>query len=223
MELPKEERSSLSSGKTVEMEIIMKKAIIFLLVLCMIVSVVVLPATAEEAVDGMVADLDFNTFETADLKSYNLSNGVLVNLQRSGDWLPSNAEIVEDDGVTHITHQPKGPSRDWVSDPRCSLPQSVTVRLPEPRDASEVRVVFDSDFFLPRIWVHHRVPTTLARSYKVETSSDGIEWEPLADVARNVRRLAVHRFASRKVLALRVTVRETYGDESARIFEIGLW
>lgn len=132
-------------------------------------------------------------------------------------------KIVEDDGVTHITHQPKGPSREWASDPRCSLPQSVTVRLPEPRDASEVRVVFDSDFFLPRIWVHHRVPTTLARSYKVEATSDGVKWETIADIPRNVRRLAVHRFAARKVLALRVTVRETYGDESARIFEIGLW
>ena len=150
----------------------------------------------------------------------NVVDGVLRTFpDRDGDIV----RIIEDDGVDHVTHMPKGPSHAWVSDPRRALPQSVVVRLSEPREASEVRVVFDSDFFLPRYWVHHRLPTTLARAYSVETSADGMSWERVADVPRNVRRLAVHRFASRKVLAVRVTVRETYGDESARVFEIGLW
>ena len=132
-------------------------------------------------------------------------------------------KIVEDTGYGYVAHQPKGESREWVSDPRRALPQSVTVRLPEPREASEVRVVFDSNFFLPSIWVHHKVPTTLARSYEVEVSPDGERWESVADVERNTRRMAVHGFSARKVAAIRVTVRETYGDASARVFEIGLW
>jgi hypothetical protein len=63
----------------------------------------------------------------------------------------------------------------------------------------------------------------LARSYKVETSQDGTDWELVADVKVNKRRLAVHRFAARKVRDVRVTVTETYGDPSARVFEIGVW
>ena len=131
--------------------------------------------------------------------------------------------IVEDTGYGYVNHQPKGESRQWVSDPCCELPQSVTVRLAQVREASEIRVVFDSDFYLPSKWVHHRVPSTLARSYKVETSQDGTAWEEVADVKVNKRRLAVHRFAARKVRDVRVTVTETYGDPSARVFEIGVW
>ena len=132
-------------------------------------------------------------------------------------------KIVEDTGYGLINHQPKGTSRQWVSDPRCDLPQAVTIRLAEKREASEIRVVFDSDFFLPSKWVHHRVPSTLVRAYRVETSTDGVAWETLADVKANRRRLAVHRFAPRTVREVRVTVTETYGAPSARIFEVGVW
>lgn len=133
------------------------------------------------------------------------------------------AKIVEDTGYGFVNHQPKGESRQWISDPRCELPQSVTVRLAGVREASEIRVVFDSDFFLPSKWVHHRVPSTLARAYRVETSLDGVTWETVADVKSNRSMLAVHRFAPRRVREVRVTVTETYGSASARVFEIGLW
>jgi hypothetical protein len=36
----------------------------------------------------------------------------------------------------------------------------------------------------------------------------------------NERRLAVHRFPARKILAARLIVRETWGASSARVFEI---
>ena len=126
-------------------------------------------------------------------------------------------------GYGFVSHQPKGKSRQWVSDPRRELPQSVTVGFAETREASEIRVVFDSDFFLPSKWVHHRVPSTLARLYKVEISADGIAWETVADVKVNRRRLDVHRFAPKAVRQVRVTVSETYGAPSARVFEIGVW
>ena len=131
--------------------------------------------------------------------------------------------IIEDTGFGYVRHAPQGEPRGWVSDPRCALSQSITVTLPEKRTASEIRIVFDSNFYLPKIWVHHEVPVTLAKSYKVEATADGVHWDEIADVRQNVRRLAVHRFPSREVKAVRVTVRETYGDASARIFEIGMW
>ena len=131
--------------------------------------------------------------------------------------------IIEDTGFGYVRHAPQGEPRGWVSDPRCALPQSITVTLPEKRTASEIRIVFDSNFFLPKIWVHHEMPVTLAKAYKVEVTADGSRWDEIADVRQNVRRLAVHHFPPREVKAVRVTVSDTYGDASARIFEIGLW
>ena len=160
------------------------------------------------------------TSEDGENVAANVLDGGLRTLPAVGGDI---VKIVEDTGYGYVSHEPKGRSREWASDPRLALPQSVEVRLPEAREVSEVRVVFDSDFFLPSTWVHHRVPATLARSYRLEASPDGVRWEVLADVGRNARRLAVHRFPARKLLAVRVEVRETYGDASARIFEIGLW
>ena len=57
----------------------------------------------------------------------------------------------------------------------------------------------------------------------MEISKDGIAWETVADVKVNRRKLAVHRFAPRSVRQVRVTVAETYGAPSARIFEVGVW
>ena len=57
----------------------------------------------------------------------------------------------------------------------------------------------------------------------MEISKDGIAWETVADVKVNRRRLAVHRFAPKAVRQVRVTVSETYGAPSARVFEIGVW
>ena len=114
----------------------------------------------------------------------------------------------------------RGDSREWVSDPSAALPQTVTVTLAKPARVSELRVVFDSDFYVQPKWVHHNVPKTLAKAYAVEVSADGKTWETVADVTDNRRRLAIHRFARREIAAIRVTVSSTYGDPSARIFEI---
>ena len=132
-------------------------------------------------------------------------------------------KIVEDTGFGNVTHVAQGRSHAWVSDPEAGLPQALTVSLAEPQEACEVRITFDSDFFLPRKWVHHELPTTLVRAYAVEVTVDGTNWRTVANVTDNCRRLAVHRFAPCRIAAVRVTVRETYGDPSARIFAVGLW
>ena len=160
------------------------------------------------------------TSEMRGCEAAKVVDGALRTLADEGSGIKG---VIEDTGFGYVKHAPKGRSRAWVSDPQCALPQSVTVTLPEKRTASEIRIVFDSNFFLPKIWVHHEMPTTLVKAYKVEVTADGINWDALADVRQNVRSLAVHRFSPRDVKAVRVTVGETYGDASARVFEIGIW
>jgi hypothetical protein len=114
----------------------------------------------------------------------------------------------------------KGPVRAWISDPAQKLPQSVRIDLPASTEVGEVRITFDSDFFISPKWVKHVMPKTLAKAYTLDVSVDGGKWERIADVKDNCRRLAVHRFPARKVAAIRLSVRETWGDLSARVFEI---
>ena len=132
-------------------------------------------------------------------------------------------KVVEDTGFGYVSHPPLGVSHEWISDPSAGLPQVLTVTLARPAEASQVRVTFDSDFYLEPRWVLHDVPKTLVRAYDVEVSADGRVWRTVAKVTSNCRRLAVHDFARQWVAAVRITVRETYGDPSARIFAVGLW
>ncbi len=82
----------------------------------------------------------------------------------------------------------------------------------------QVRITFDTDLTPTRVGVNP-YPHTLVKSYVVE-GFNGKEWIPLASEERNDLRLHVHDIAPMTLTALRVTVKETWGDPSARIFEI---
>ena len=60
----------------------------------------------------------------------------------------------------------------------------------------------------------------LVKSCQVEVPPDGANWCPLLTEDANLVRPRIHRFAPRKVKAVRVTVHETCGDASARIFAV---
>jgi hypothetical protein len=126
------------------------------------------------------------------------------------------ANVLDGYARTHTN----GPVRAWISNSSLKLPQSVRVDLPVAAEVGEVRITFDSDFYISPKWVKHVMPKTLAKSYTLETSSDGVKWETVAAVKDNCRRLAVHKFSARKIAHIRVSVSETWGDASARIFEI---
>jgi hypothetical protein len=115
---------------------------------------------------------------------------------------------------------PKEASRSWISDPKANLPQSVDVAFASPAEISEVRVVFDSDFYIYPKWVKHTVPSTLAKDYTIEVLGENGKWVKVADVKGNAKRMAVHAFPVRTAKAVRVAVSGTWGDPSARVFEV---
>jgi hypothetical protein len=114
----------------------------------------------------------------------------------------------------------KEASRSWISDPKANLPQSVDVAFASPVEIGEVRVVFDSDFYIYPKWVKHTVPSTLAKDYTLEVLGENGKWEKIADVKGNAKRMAVHTFPVRTAKAVRVAVSGTWGDPSARVFEV---
>jgi len=107
----------------------------------------------------------------------------------------------------------------WVSDPAAALPQAIALEFPRPVTAREVRLAFDSDLTPMRAAAH---PRTLVRSYVVEGLVDGA-WTRLAGDDANVLRHRVHAFDAVTVTAIRVAVSATWGDPSARIFEIRVY
>ncbi len=107
----------------------------------------------------------------------------------------------------------------WVSDPKESLPQALTLTFPQPVSARQVRLTFDTDLTPPRVAFY---PKTLVKDYVVEGLVDGA-WRKLAEVKRNDLRLRVHDFERTSLEAVRVTVMATWGDPSARLFEVRVY
>ena len=66
----------------------------------------------------------------------------------------------------------------------------------------------------------HTVPSTLAKDYTLEVLGEKGKWEKIVDVKGNAKRMAVHTFPVRTVKAVRVAVSGTWGDSSARVFEV---
>ena len=109
----------------------------------------------------------------------------------------------------------------WISDPEAALPQAIRLDFPKPTEVRQVRLTFDTDLTPTRVGVNP-YPPTLVKSYMVE-GFDGEKWIPLASEERNDLRLHVHDIAPTTLTALRVTVTETWGDPSARVFEIRVY
>ena len=104
----------------------------------------------------------------------------------------------------------------WISDSSKELPQWVRLDFPSTVSVSEVRIAFDPDFATVRASPR---PRSLVKSYVVEGLVDG-KWVRLGGDSANQLRHRVHHFLPISLDALRVTVNETWGDPSARIFEI---
>ena len=107
-----------------------------------------------------------------------------------------------------------------MSDKDQPLPQSVRLDFAKPVNASEVRIAFDTDLTPKR--VKERMPGRLAKVYRIEGLVNGA-WKTLAEEGENFLRHRVHRFREMEIAALRVTVTATWGDPSARIFEVRVY
>ena len=115
---------------------------------------------------------------------------------------------------------PKEASRAWISDPKAKLPQAVDVEFASPEKVGEVRITFDSNYYISPKWVKHTMPSTLAKDYTVEVLGENGKWETIADIKENAKRMAVHTVPARTIKAVRVKVSSTWGDPSARVFEV---
>ncbi len=108
-------------------------------------------------------------------------------------------------------------SNMWASDPGESLPQWIELAWPSPATLNSVYLTFDTDLNARR---HDAalVPQCV-RDYDVAVRANG-EWHVIASAVENFQRRRVHRFNPVETDCLRVIVKATNGDASARIYEI---
>lgn len=104
----------------------------------------------------------------------------------------------------------------WVSDAAVKLPQTIQLDFPREVEASQVRLTFDSDLTPKRA---PRYSPRLVRGYIVKGLVDG-QWTTLVTENDNFLRHRVHDFSRRRLKAIRVMVTKTWGDATAKIFEV---
>ena len=110
---------------------------------------------------------------------------------------------------------------EWVSDPTQTLPQWIELEFEEPSKINSISVVFDTDLSNPgTCWTIKRplVPQCV-KDYEVEVFADS-KWIKVVTVTDNFMRKNIHRFNDLTVAKIRVNVKSTRGDKSARIMEI---
>ena len=110
---------------------------------------------------------------------------------------------------------------EWVSDPSQSLPQWVALSFEKETSINSVSIVFDTDLANPVVsWSGKKPnPGRCVKDYTVEVF-DGAKWITVADIQDNFMRKRTHTFEAVTAQKLRVIVKETWGDPSARIMEI---
>lgn len=128
--------------------------------------------------------------------------------------------------VINGVHRAETGSSLWISDPREKLPQSLWLEFDGFVTINSVRISFDSalddNIYLPAPWGMYgsrAAAPTLARDYRIDIlGKEG--YKTVARVKNNYLRHRVHDFEAMQARAVRITVLETNGDPSARIYEV---
>ncbi len=130
--------------------------------------------------------------------------------------------------LSGITRHRHGEDHQWISAAGQDLPQHIELRWDEPREFSQVQIIFDTGFERPLTLTHSdrfndrivRGPQPeCVRDYRVQVECRG-EWVEVARVRGNYQRRRVHEFECTTASAVRVTCEATNGAEQARVFEV---
>lgn len=118
---------------------------------------------------------------------------------------------------------PEGLPNLWMSDPSQNLPQSVSLEWPEAQDFNAVQILFDTDLTSPAgSRKPLESPRECVRHFRLWAQSDAGEELVFEEKENRLRRVEV-RFPTVSARALRLEIVATWGDSSARVYEIRVW
>lgn len=119
-------------------------------------------------------------------------------------------------------------SNRWMSDPDQAMPQWIELRFRKPVRLREVHLTFDTGLNRPLTLTHSdRFNHRMVRSAQPETVRDyelqlvdGATQKTIAGMQGNHQRKRIHTFEPQSAGGVRLLVKATNGDSSARLFEV---
>jgi hypothetical protein len=119
------------------------------------------------------------------------------------------------------TNRPDRWTNIWISDAERPLPAWIELHLPTPAEFNLVQITFDNNVNVRSLLPLFRSPECV-KSYELAVHADG-QWRTVAAVTDNYHRRALHTFPRVRADRLRVTVHDTNGAKSARIYEVRIY
>ncbi len=112
----------------------------------------------------------------------------------------------------------------WISHPALSLPQSATLEFDEPVAFNAVYLTFDTNLglFANLHMPTWRAPDETVREYRLLCERDG-GWQEIGWYRDNFLRRRIHRFERMIAEKIRIEILSTWGDPSARLYEIRVY
>ncbi|MGC6455274.1 MAG: FAD-dependent oxidoreductase [Coraliomargaritaceae bacterium] len=112
----------------------------------------------------------------------------------------------------------------WISSPEQTLPQWIEVEFKSSKEINTLYLTFDTNVNEPKhaTWEYkdtHRMPPEAVKDYEILYQENG-EWVSLLEEENNYQRRRIHTFDTIKTKKIRVLVKQTNGDPSARLYEI---
>lgn len=129
------------------------------------------------------------------------------------DYMPENTI----NGSTRLKENSKSL---WVSDPLLPFPQWMELDFGKRTAFNTIQLTFDTD--LSSANPENIRQKVCVKSYKLSALIKG-EWGDLAESENNFQRHRIHNFKKVRADKLRLTIRETNGAPSARVFEIRVY
>ena len=112
----------------------------------------------------------------------------------------------------------------WVSQPGLQLPQSAILEFGSAINLNTIYITFDTNLSLTQNLhlPNWRAPEETVRDYRILYEMKG-EWKEIGIFRNNYLRRRVHKFPGITADKIKVEVLATWGDPSARIFEIRVY
>lgn len=123
------------------------------------------------------------------------------------------------ENVLNPENRPRQRNCIWISEPDAGLPQNLTIRFPHAVCCSSLEIVFDTNLDAVSPYI---VPPECVRDYSVEAECNG-QRIGIAEVKDNRQRFRVHDFPGKEYHAFHLKIKSTWGDPSARIFQIRVY
>jgi hypothetical protein len=137
--------------------------------------------------------------------------------------LSPDSRPYEAENILSGTTRPERWTNIWISDPGAGLPQSVELDFGREVSFDTVYLTFDTNLNKPHMKTPGLYkPPECARDYVLYCDQNG-SWKSVAVVEGNYQRRRVHRFDTVSSRKLRLEVRGTNGDPSARLYEIRVY